>query len=65
MLIWVLAPCRLVSRCQRFGETSCLHLRWQLPMSLHGAKTQKINIIILTALKTSGLFLLLCTAITV
>jgi hypothetical protein len=29
---WVLAPCRLVGKCQRFGETYCLHLqpwRWR------------------------------------
>jgi hypothetical protein len=24
--LWVLAPCRLVGRCHRFGETYCLHL---------------------------------------
>jgi hypothetical protein len=27
MMFWVLAPCRLVSVCQRFGETYCLHLQ--------------------------------------
>jgi hypothetical protein len=27
MFFWVLAPCRLVGRCQRFGETCCLHLQ--------------------------------------
>jgi hypothetical protein len=27
MFFWVLAPCKLVSRCQRFGETYCLHLQ--------------------------------------
>jgi hypothetical protein len=36
MLFWVLAPCRLVGRCQRFGETYCFHLQ-----SWRGAKTQK------------------------
>jgi hypothetical protein len=24
MFFWVLAPCRLVGRCQHFGETYCL-----------------------------------------
>jgi hypothetical protein len=45
LFLWDLAPCRLVGRCQRFGETYCLHLqgwRW----SLHGAKTQE-NIVII------------------
>jgi hypothetical protein len=27
LLFWVLAPCRLVGRYQRFGETYCLHLQ--------------------------------------
>jgi hypothetical protein len=27
VFFWVLAPCRLTSRCQRFGETYCLHLQ--------------------------------------
>jgi hypothetical protein len=27
MLFWVLAPCRLDDRCQRFGEILCLHLQ--------------------------------------
>jgi hypothetical protein len=26
LFMWVLAPCKLVGRCQRFGETCCLHL---------------------------------------
>jgi hypothetical protein len=30
MMFWVLAPCRLVGRCQRFGETYCLHLQGQI-----------------------------------
>jgi hypothetical protein len=67
MLFWVLAPCRIVGRCESFGETYCLHFqgwKWEqydspkrhLPTSLHGAKTQKniIIIIILTAVKTSN-----------
>jgi hypothetical protein len=42
MFFCVLAPCRLVGRFQRFGETYCLHLQgcWHLPTSLRGAKTQ-------------------------
>jgi hypothetical protein len=35
--------------------------RWHLPASLHGAKTQKINI--LTALKTSNLTMLICSIV--
>jgi hypothetical protein len=27
LFFWVLAPCRLVGRCQRFGEIYCLHLQ--------------------------------------
>jgi hypothetical protein len=27
MFFWILAPCILVGRCQRFGETYCLHLQ--------------------------------------
>jgi hypothetical protein len=62
-----LEPCRLVGRYQRFGETYCIHLqgwrsrqyvspkRWHLTTSLQGAKSQKNNIIILTAVKTSNL----------
>jgi hypothetical protein len=44
MFFWVLAPCRLAGRCQRFGETLHLQLwrwrqfvspkRWHLPASL-------------------------------
>jgi hypothetical protein len=53
MLFWVVTPCRLVSRYQRFGETYCLHLKpwrwrqyvspkcWHLRTSLHGAKIEK------------------------
>jgi hypothetical protein len=26
IIIWVLAPCRFVGRCHRFGETYYLHL---------------------------------------
>jgi hypothetical protein len=51
MMTWILAPCRLVGRCQRFGEIYCPHLqgwrwqyvstkRWHIPLSQHGAKTQ-------------------------
>jgi hypothetical protein len=27
LVSWVLAPCGFVDRCQRFGETCCLHLQ--------------------------------------
>jgi hypothetical protein len=27
MFFWVSAPCRLIGRCQSFGETYCLHLQ--------------------------------------
>jgi hypothetical protein len=33
MIFWVLAPCTLIGRCQRFGETYGLHLQ------PYGAKT--------------------------
>jgi hypothetical protein len=29
MLFWVVTPCRLVGRYQRFGETRCLHLQME------------------------------------
>jgi hypothetical protein len=47
LFFWVLAPCRLVGKCQRFGLMFCLCVspkRWHLPTSLHGAETQKNNI---------------------
>jgi hypothetical protein len=58
LFFWVLSPCRIVGRCQRFEETYRLHLqglsvsqkRWHLPTILYGTKTQ--DIIILTAMKT-------------
>jgi hypothetical protein len=54
MFFWVLAPCRLGYRFQRFRETYCLHLQpWHLPTSPQGAKTQ--NTMILTAVKISNL----------
>jgi hypothetical protein len=51
MLFWVLAPCRIVGRCQRFGETLA-STRRQIPEEHH-----------LTAVKTSNLtitFLMYC-----
>jgi hypothetical protein len=27
LFFWVLAPCRLVGRCHRFGETYCIHFQ--------------------------------------
>jgi hypothetical protein len=47
MLFWVVTPCRLVGRHERFGETYCLHLQ--------DVTTQKNIIIILTAERTSDL----------
>jgi hypothetical protein len=29
LFLWVLAPLRLVGRCQHFGETYCLQLRFE------------------------------------
>jgi hypothetical protein len=29
---WVLTPCRLVGRCQRFGDKHCLHLQAEVAM---------------------------------
>jgi hypothetical protein len=80
MMFWVLASCRLVGRCQRFGEKlhslslpflqpyinpyTSQHRQFipedgdsmfLLPTSLHDTKTQKNNIIILTAGKNSSL----------
>jgi hypothetical protein len=55
---WALVLCRISGRCQCFRETYCLHLQgwiwrqyvplkcWHLPAILHGAKAQKIVIII-------------------
>jgi hypothetical protein len=57
MFFWVLAPCRSVGRCQRFGETMTTYTGNLLTI-LHGAKTQRKNIIIiiiLTAVKISNL----------
>jgi hypothetical protein len=37
LFFWVLAPRRLIGRCQRFGETYCFHLqgwRWRQPWRL-------------------------------
>jgi hypothetical protein len=67
MFFWVLEPCRLVGCCQHIGEKYCLHLkpwrwrqyippkRWHLPTSLHGSKTHKKIIIILTAMKSTNI----------
>jgi hypothetical protein len=66
LFICALAPCRLVGRWQCFGETYCLHIvfspedewqyvspnRWHLSTSLHGAKTQKNNIIAIQVVYT-------------
>jgi hypothetical protein len=63
LLLWVVTPCRLVGRCQRFGETYCLHLqgcRWRQYVfpkrwcntyltSLQGVTTQEDDVVIITA----------------
>jgi hypothetical protein len=58
---WVLAPCRLVGRCQRSEKLQhriwrqfVSPTRWHVSTSLHGAKLQK-NHIILNAVKTTNL----------
>lgn len=51
LLFWVLVLCRLVSRYQRFGGTYFHRLQG---LSLHGAKIQKHNIVLI-AVKTSNL----------
>jgi hypothetical protein len=50
LVFWVVTPCGLVGRFQRFGETYCPHLqgwsppkRWYLPTSPHGVTTQENN----------------------
>jgi hypothetical protein len=61
-MLWVVTPCRLVTRCQRFEETYFLHFRaegrwrgyvylkrWYLPTSLHGVTTQN-NIVIISCI---------------
>jgi hypothetical protein len=65
LFFWIVTPCGLVDRYQRFGETYCLHIwgwrRWQyvypkcwyVPTSLHGVTTQMNIIDIFTGVKTS------------
>jgi hypothetical protein len=48
MIFWVLAPCRLVGRCQRFGGTYCLHLQgWSCnaPLPSFANSTLKMEIV--------------------
>jgi hypothetical protein len=41
MFFWVLAPCRLVGRWQRFEETYCLHLQtWTLTSTDESTRRQ-------------------------
>jgi hypothetical protein len=47
-VLWVVTSCELVARYQRFGRISCLHLQGFVT-------TQKTNIYIYTAVKTSNL----------
>jgi hypothetical protein len=57
LVFWVVTPCGLVGRYQRFGGTHCHHLqhfgrllqyvppkRWYIPTSPHGVTTQKTSI---------------------
>jgi hypothetical protein len=57
MMFWVWRRVELVGRWQRLGETYLLSSSSVLKVetSLHGAKTRKNNVIILTVLKTSNL----------
>jgi hypothetical protein len=46
MMFWVLAPCRLVGRYQRFGETHCPHLQawvWLSEMLVHTASQSRTS----------------------
>jgi hypothetical protein len=72
LVFWVLTPCGLERRFQRFGRTSLLHLyswrcrqyvppkRWYLPTCSHGVTTQKN---IFTAVRTSNLMLEIGTTV--
>jgi hypothetical protein len=53
LVFWVVMPYELVGRHQYFRGTYCLHL----PTSPHGVITQKININIFPAVRTSNLTL--------
>jgi hypothetical protein len=57
MLVFcVVTPCGVVGSYRCFGKTYCLHLqKWYIPTSPHGVATQKTNIDIFTAVKTSDL----------
>jgi hypothetical protein len=60
MIFWIVTPCRLAGRYQRFREAYCLHRHcwrwrqhvspncWYLPASPHGITTQKITIAVFT-----------------
>jgi hypothetical protein len=47
LILWVVTPCGLAGRYQRFGKTHCLHHQ--------GVTTQKTNIDVFTAVRTSNL----------
>jgi hypothetical protein len=59
LVFWVVTPCGLLGRYQRFRGTYCLHLQpmkcWYLPTSPHGVTTQKTNTDIFTAVRISNL----------
>jgi hypothetical protein len=56
LYLWVLTPCRLVGTNQSFRDSMCLrNVGTYMPTSLQGVKTQKYNIVILTAVRTSDL----------
>jgi hypothetical protein len=61
-VFWVVTPCGFVGGYKSFGGTYRLLLQdnsvppkhWYLPISPHGVTTQKINIGILIAVRTSN-----------
>jgi hypothetical protein len=54
LIFYVVMPCGLVERYQRFGVTYSLRCQdWYLPANLHGVTIQKTNIDIFTAMRTS------------
>jgi hypothetical protein len=66
-MFWVVTPCRLVGRFQRFGETYCIHLSsskcWYLPTSPHGV-TKQSYIFTLSDVRKYQTFVFLSPAIT-
>lgn len=65
MLFWIVMPCRLLGRPQRFGEIcpNLQHWKWRQYICpkhwcLHGVRAQKI-IVILTGVRTLNLTLII------